>query len=125
MSTVHRYGMRSVILMIPVADEAREEEVAAVLKPPTVTDLVFCQSTLDCFPDVHYSHCLCAVTVELVEFSHNSSENYGTYSMAVLLVYDITNQQSFENLEDWYNVIKKVNEESETQPHVALVGNKN
>lgn len=39
-------------------------------------------------------------------------------------MYDITNQQSFENLEDWYNVIKKVNEESETQPHVALVGNK-
>uniref|UniRef100_A0A670JK60 RAB28, member RAS onco family n=1 Tax=Podarcis muralis TaxID=64176 RepID=A0A670JK60_PODMU len=44
--------------------------------------------------------------------------------LAVLLVYDITNQQSFENVEDWYNVVKKVNEESETQPHVALVGNK-
>lgn len=43
---------------------------------------------------------------------------------AVLLVYDITNLQSFENLEDWFNVVKKVNEESETQPHVALVGNK-
>ncbi|XP_062838163.1 ras-related protein Rab-28 isoform X1 [Anolis carolinensis] len=45
-------------------------------------------------------------------------------AQAILLVYDITNQQSFENLEDWYNVVKKVNEESETQPHVALVGNK-
>ncbi|KAM4673274.1 ras-related protein Rab-28 isoform 11-T12 [Amazona ochrocephala] len=43
---------------------------------------------------------------------------------AVLLVYDITNGQSFENLEDWYNAVKKVNEESETQPLVALVGNK-
>lgn len=40
------------------------------------------------------------------------------------MVYDITNGQSFENLEDWYNVVKKVNEESETQPLVALVGNK-
>lgn len=43
---------------------------------------------------------------------------------AVLLVYDITNGQSFENLEDWYNAVKKVNEESETQPLVALIGNK-
>jgi len=40
------------------------------------------------------------------------------------LVYDITNSQSFENLEDWYNVVKKMNEESETPPLVALVGNK-
>lgn len=39
-------------------------------------------------------------------------------------MYDITNYQSFENLEDWYAVVKKVNEESETQPLVALVGNK-
>ncbi|XP_020848862.1 ras-related protein Rab-28 isoform X4 [Phascolarctos cinereus] len=45
-------------------------------------------------------------------------------AQGVLLVYDITNYQSFENLEDWYNMVKKVNEESETQPLVALVGNK-
>nr|XP_056711368.1 ras-related protein Rab-28 isoform X2 [Euleptes europaea] len=51
-------------------------------------------------------------------------DKYVYGAQAVLLVYDITNQQSFENLEDWYSVIKKVNEESETQPHVALVGNK-
>ena len=42
----------------------------------------------------------------------------------ILLVYDITNYKSFENLEDWYSVVKKVSEESETQPLVALVGNK-
>ncbi|OCT99358.1 ras-related protein Rab-28 isoform X2 [Xenopus laevis] len=47
---------------------------------------------------------------------------YGT--QGVLLVYDITNYQSFENLEDWLSMVKKVNEESETQPFVALVGNK-
>ncbi|NXK44109.1 RAB28 protein, partial [Chauna torquata] len=45
-------------------------------------------------------------------------------AQGILLVYDITNCQSFENLEDWYNVVKKVTEESETQPLVALVGNK-
>ncbi|XP_028919521.1 ras-related protein Rab-28 isoform X1 [Ornithorhynchus anatinus] len=45
-------------------------------------------------------------------------------AQGILLVYDITNYQSFENLEDWLSVVKKVNEESETQPLVALVGNK-
>ncbi|KAB0354347.1 hypothetical protein FD755_022885, partial [Muntiacus reevesi] len=41
-------------------------------------------------------------------------------AQGVLLVYDVTNYQSFENLEDWYSVVKKVSEESETQPLVAL-----
>lgn len=45
-------------------------------------------------------------------------------AQGVLLVYDITNSQSFENLEDWYSMVKKVNEESDTQPSVALVANK-
>ncbi|XP_025977798.1 ras-related protein Rab-28 isoform X4 [Dromaius novaehollandiae] len=45
-------------------------------------------------------------------------------AQGILLVYDITNCQSFENLEDWYNAVKKANEDSETQPLVALVGNK-
>ncbi|KAM9382102.1 ras-related protein Rab-28 isoform 1-T1 [Phaethornis superciliosus] len=45
-------------------------------------------------------------------------------AQGILLVYDITNGQSFENLEDWYNAVKKVNEDSETQPLMALVGNK-
>ncbi|CAH6974988.1 Rab28 [Phodopus roborovskii] len=45
-------------------------------------------------------------------------------AQGILLVYDITNYQSFENLEDWYSVVKTVSEESETQPLVALVGNK-
>uniref|UniRef100_A0A6I8MZ29 RAB28, member RAS onco family n=1 Tax=Ornithorhynchus anatinus TaxID=9258 RepID=A0A6I8MZ29_ORNAN len=48
----------------------------------------------------------------------------GASGKGILLVYDITNYQSFENLEDWLSVVKKVNEESETQPLVALVGNK-
>lgn len=42
----------------------------------------------------------------------------------VLLVYDITNYQSFENLEDWFSMVKKANEESDIQPVVSLIGNK-
>ncbi|XP_038647559.1 ras-related protein Rab-28 isoform X2 [Scyliorhinus canicula] len=45
-------------------------------------------------------------------------------AQGILLVYDITNYQSFENLEDWYAVVKKVNDESDQQPVVSLVGNK-
>ncbi|XP_017560884.1 ras-related protein Rab-28 isoform X2 [Pygocentrus nattereri] len=45
-------------------------------------------------------------------------------AQGVLLVYDITNSQSFENLEDWYSMVKKANEESEVQPVIALVANK-
>ncbi|XP_078534590.1 ras-related protein Rab-28 [Lissotriton helveticus] len=45
-------------------------------------------------------------------------------AQGVLLVYDITNSQSFENLEDWFSMVKKVNEESDPQPSVALVANK-
>ncbi|KAF0039955.1 hypothetical protein F2P81_008190 [Scophthalmus maximus] len=47
---------------------------------------------------------------------------YGAHG--VLLVYDITNYQSFENLEDWFSMMKKANEESDIQPVVSLVGNK-
>nr|XP_033804956.1 ras-related protein Rab-28 isoform X2 [Geotrypetes seraphini] len=45
-------------------------------------------------------------------------------AQGVLLVYDITNYQSFENLEDWYTMVKKMNKETDSQPFVALVGNK-
>ena len=41
----------------------------------------------------------------------------------VVLVYDVTNYSSFENLEDWYNELKKVCAGGPL-PHVALVGNK-
>lgn len=42
----------------------------------------------------------------------------------VLLVYDITNYQTFENLEDWFGMVKKANEESDVQPVISLIGNK-
>lgn len=46
------------------------------------------------------------------------------FTQGVLLVYDITNYQSFENLEDWFSMVKKANEESDIQPVVSLIGNK-
>jgi GTPase SAR1 family protein len=39
-----------------------------------------------------------------------------------LLVYDVTNLQSFENLEDWYNTVLKYC--ASRKPLFALVGNK-
>ena len=53
---------------------------------------------------------------------------FHSYMQAVLLVYDITNYSSFENLEDWLAVVNKVGSSSVKEnykpPHLALVGNK-
>jgi len=44
---------------------------------------------------------------------------------AVLLVYDVTNQSSFDDLEDWYDTVKKLCEKDGSRlPHIALVANK-
>ncbi|XP_051505373.1 ras-related protein Rab-28-like isoform X3 [Myxocyprinus asiaticus] len=51
-------------------------------------------------------------------------DKYIYRAQGVLLVYDITNSQSFENLEDWLNMVRKANEESNTQPAISLIGNK-
>ncbi|KAK0058359.1 ras-related protein Rab-28 [Biomphalaria pfeifferi] len=50
-------------------------------------------------------------------------DNYIFGAHGVLLVYDITNYSSFENLEDWFNAVKKVCGTG-PMPHMALVGNK-
>lgn len=49
--------------------------------------------------------------------------NYIFGSQAVLLVYDITNYQSFQNLEDWLQLVRK-SFDKETMPYLALIGNK-
>ncbi|KAK7110992.1 ras-related protein Rab-28-like [Littorina saxatilis] len=49
--------------------------------------------------------------------------NYIFGAHGVVLVYDITNYSSFENLEDWYNSVKKVCAGGRV-PHIALLGNK-
>jgi len=50
-------------------------------------------------------------------------QNYIYGADAVLLCYDITNYQSFQNLEDWYRLVKRTFIDA-TLPYVALVGNK-
>jgi Ras-related protein Rab-28 len=42
---------------------------------------------------------------------------------AVLLCYDITNYESFANLEDWYRLVLKAFQDRPL-PYVALCGNK-
>eukprot|EP00128_Syssomonas_multiformis_P007001 Colp12_sorted_trinity150504_noHs@25074 len=50
--------------------------------------------------------------------------NYIYGSNAVLLVYDVTNYASFQNVEDWYRLVQKTYENEPHMPYVALVGNK-
>mmetsp|Transcript_147 Transcript_147/g.371 ORF Transcript_147/g.371 Transcript_147/m.371 type:complete len:234 (+) Transcript_147:168-869(+) len=50
--------------------------------------------------------------------------NYIFGSQAILVVYDITNYQSFQNAEDWIALVKKVFPDKTQMPYMALVGNK-
>lgn len=50
--------------------------------------------------------------------------NYISGADAVLLCYDITNYESFVNLEDWYHLVLKTFKDKPL-PYVGLVGNKN
>ncbi|KAL3669678.1 hypothetical protein V7S43_005060 [Phytophthora oleae] len=50
-------------------------------------------------------------------------KNYIYGAQGVLLVYDITNYESFQNLEDWYRLVRRTFDD-ERMPYVALVGNK-
>ena len=56
---------------------------------------------------------------------------YITGSHAVMLCYDITNYDSFANLEDWYRIVvsslsnDNPKQFKESPPYIALVGNKN
>mmetsp|Transcript_19918 Transcript_19918/g.33335 ORF Transcript_19918/g.33335 Transcript_19918/m.33335 type:complete len:235 (+) Transcript_19918:184-888(+) len=51
--------------------------------------------------------------------------NYIAGSDAVLLCYDITNYESFANLEDWYRLVLRTFGDGSTMPYVGLIGNKN
>ncbi|KAL6740210.1 hypothetical protein Aduo_013588 [Ancylostoma duodenale] len=47
---------------------------------------------------------------------------YGSH--AALIVYDVTNLNSFDNCQDWLNVIRRVTKSQEKPPQIVLVGNK-
>lgn len=44
-------------------------------------------------------------------------------AQAVVMCYDITNYDSFQNLDDWYRLVVKTFANG-TMPYVAMVGNK-
>ncbi len=51
--------------------------------------------------------------------------NYIYGAHAVILCYDITNYQSFQNLEDWYRLVRRTFADgSRPLPYVTLIGNK-
>jgi len=50
---------------------------------------------------------------------------FATCLQVVMFVYDITNYSSFENLDDWFVVVKRECFKGDTKPpHMALVANK-
>eukprot|EP01083_Nonionella_stella_P153242 492034_1 len=50
-------------------------------------------------------------------------KNYIFGADAVLLCYDITNYESFQNLDEWIGLVERACTEA-TMPYLALVGNK-
>lgn len=49
--------------------------------------------------------------------------NYIYGAQAVLLCYDITNYESFANLEDWHRLVRRAFK-NESMPFVGLIANK-
>ncbi|CAI4227443.1 unnamed protein product [Auanema sp. JU1783] len=47
---------------------------------------------------------------------------YGAH--CALLVYDVTNTKSYDNIQDWISVIRRVTKQQEKPPEMILVGNK-
>ena len=69
-----------------------------------------------------------AVTLQLwniggQSIGSNMIQHYIFGSDAVIMVYDITNYDSFQNLEDWYRLVTKTFDK-DSVPYCALVGNK-
>jgi len=71
--------------------------------------------------DVHVALQIWDIGGQQVGSNMISSYIYG--AQAVMLCYDITNYQSFQNLEDWHAIVKKTFGK-EPLPYIALVGNK-
>jgi len=71
--------------------------------------------------DVHVSLQIWDIGGQTIGSKMVSNYIYG--AQAVLLVYDITNYQSFQDLEDWLAAVKKTFE-GEQLPYIALCGNK-
>lgn len=57
-------------------------------------------------------------------FSKEMIDYWPCFKQAVLFVYDITNGDSFENLQDWFRIVTKNFESKPKQPYSGLIGNK-
>ena len=51
-------------------------------------------------------------------------QNYLFGAHAIIFVYDVTNYDSFQDLEDWMRLVRRSYPESERMPHLIVVGNK-
>eukprot|EP00744_Colponema_vietnamica_P007004 GILI01010118.1.p1 GENE.GILI01010118.1~~GILI01010118.1.p1 ORF type:complete len:231 (+),score=49.80 GILI01010118.1:83-775(+) len=51
-------------------------------------------------------------------------KNYLFGAHAVILTYDITNYQSFQDLSDWLAIVRRAYEGQSQLPHIILLGNK-
>eukprot|EP00794_Sanderia_malayensis_P005710 gene5710-6410_t len=58
------------------------------------------------------------------QLSGNMLETYLFGAHAVLLIYDVTNHSSFEDIHDWLDVIKSTLTKGKKLPYLALIGNK-
>eukprot|EP00667_Euglena_gracilis_P018352 EG_transcript_19476 len=50
--------------------------------------------------------------------------NYIYGSHGVVFVYDVTNMESFKNLEDWLELVKNTFKDRDRLPYMAMIGNK-
>jgi Ras-related protein Rab-28 len=57
------------------------------------------------------------------QIGSNMIGNYIYGAQAVILTYDLTNYQSFQNLEDWLELVEKVADKDEP-PYIVLCANK-
>ena len=69
------------------------------------------------------------VTIQLWDIGGQSIgskmlKNYIYGANAVVLCYDITSYESFQNLEDWYRLVKETAKGKMEVPHTALLANK-
>ncbi|KAG8189905.1 hypothetical protein JTE90_018686 [Oedothorax gibbosus] len=70
-----------------------------------------------------------SVTIQLWDIGSQSLsgemlDNYFYGAHAILFVYDITNTESFANLEEWMKAVHHVFKEECIMPHIALISNK-
>lgn len=83
------------------------------------------RSYSDGYPEVNTDHIILLpdASTLLTERHSHMFVCRSSAAQAVVMCYDITNYDSFQNLDDWYRLVVKTFAKS-TMPYVAMVGNK-